>query len=824
MTSAAFERLLYTDCRPGTGRGSGGGFQIQAQSSGLDSAQSALAVGWLLYEVQNAWIVQRRAVEDFPLGFAHASDDGYGTAQSRYLGKEATGGRQGNHLADCLLTRDAALYDTIRPAQLWRSPLWRAEPWDTIDCPPHEGSPEPGPLTLDAVTAWLRDRPERGPALTRLLSALEAPDGPRVVLVTDDADEAMTWIAAATLLLPERRALDVSFKVFSTSPLRAQQRIVAAPADLNPQLGPGRVSGLFVLETATCTADETQSSDRAAFLVGKLTGDGDPYDVVDAVELAEELGTGTWLADTAAVRTAWALTCPDDPHPDPQLLLRWLTGAAPRQRREYGDAVAAMLLAGAPSAEALRWLDAAAGARELNLDPAAVRALLLDAELTKVLDGKAASPEVLPPVPIGEQARRDAESKLASAILLSSEGQLDPRQIDLVLRLTHRHHIGLELSPPLQRQLHKFAVAWTRDPTAWNPHGCALGAEVLDLAYGELRDQFALQGPKAMMDTLRGFSPYLADRVDEPDDPVYCQLQAATMAGLAGKKREARLRESLARIEQLRRDDPPKASAAAAGLQQALLQWDAVDTAMAVTVLTEMPASDIDPQVARYAIDYLDQAAQKPDLRLLEILANLDQFGKVPLSGRLADLLASDQVVRQFTERAVSDKIIRTSYFNDTVRLVCEADPAVVALRADEILNALVASPHPELAGEVLIAFPRGRSKAGRPRPVSRLIDGMGKWLRSLDRLDDQADVALWCIRLLNYPDFREKQPDRHRRLADVLRTFDRSLDAEMSERWRVKVRRQLNPEQQPAWDDFFGPETLKQGIKQGINLWRTRS
>ena len=298
MTADAFDRLLYTDCLPGTGRGGGGGFQVQAQSSGVDPAQSELAVGMLLYEVQNAWIVQRREVEDFPLGFAHASGAGYGTAQGRYLGKEATGGRPGNHLADCLLTRNPDLYGTIRPAQLWRSPLWRAEPWETRDCPQFKETPEPGPLTLDAVTDWVRERPERAPVLTRLLSVLEDPAGPRVVIVTDDADEAMTWIAAATLLLPERRALDISFKVFSNAPLRAGQRVVAAPAELNPQLAPGRAGEAFVLDAAACAADDAPVSARAAFLVGRLAADCDPYDVVDAVELAEEIAGGTWPVGT----------------------------------------------------------------------------------------------------------------------------------------------------------------------------------------------------------------------------------------------------------------------------------------------------------------------------------------------------------------------------------------------------------------------------------------------------------------------------------------------------------------------------------------------
>ena len=106
---------------------------------------------------------QRRPVEEFPLGFAHACDEGYGTAQSRYVGKEATGGRQGNHLADCLLTRDPDLYGPTRPAQLWRSDLWHSEPWDTTGLPAVQPTTSPlGPLTVDAVADWLQGRQGAG--------------------------------------------------------------------------------------------------------------------------------------------------------------------------------------------------------------------------------------------------------------------------------------------------------------------------------------------------------------------------------------------------------------------------------------------------------------------------------------------------------------------------------------------------------------------------------------------------------------------------------------------------------------------------------------
>ena len=122
MTDAAFGRLLYTDCAPGTGRGGGGGFQIQAQSPAVDP--SAVGPGDRLAAVRGAERVGHGATPGRAIsrsGSRTPAAEGYGTAQSRYLGKEAVGGRLGNHLADCLLTRDPELYGTIRPAQLWRS-------------------------------------------------------------------------------------------------------------------------------------------------------------------------------------------------------------------------------------------------------------------------------------------------------------------------------------------------------------------------------------------------------------------------------------------------------------------------------------------------------------------------------------------------------------------------------------------------------------------------------------------------------------------------------------------------------------------------------
>jgi GTPase-associated protein 1, N-terminal domain type 2/GTPase-associated protein 1, middle domain len=436
MTARAFDRLLYTDCRAGTGRGAGGGFQVQAQSAGVDAGQSKMAVGSLLYDAPNAWIVAQRPVGDFPGGFAHAVGEGYGTAQSRYVGTEATGSRQGNHLADCLLTRDPDLYGPVRPAQLWRSSLWRREAWDTTECPAFAETPPPGgPLTVDAMAQWLGSSPARAAVLARLVSVLEDPAGRRVIITAAGPDEAMMWITAATLLLPARDALQVSIKVFCATPQRGEHRIVAVPRELNPQVVPGRGESAFVLDADQAISDEAEVSERARFWTGLLTVAEDPYDVIDAVELAGQLGAGRPGDWPDARLTAWALTAPDDPAVRPDDLYRWLSGADPEPLQQHGPQVARRLMSAGAPAGALRWIDSAITRGHFDGDLAGVRALLLTAEIAEVRQDHAdPHADVLARVATDVSARRDADSELSSAIVLGS----DP-EVERLLRLARRH-------------------------------------------------------------------------------------------------------------------------------------------------------------------------------------------------------------------------------------------------------------------------------------------------------------------------------------------------------------------------------------------------
>jgi hypothetical protein len=800
VTAAAFGRLLYTDCPPGTGCGSGGGFQIQAQSPGVDPQQASFAVGWLLYEAQNAWVADRRPIEDFPLGFAHSGAEGYGTAQGRYVGKEAVGGRMGNHLADCLLTHDPELYGTIRPAQLWRAPLWRAEPWETRDCPDFDGDLELGPLGLEDITDWVREkRAERGPVLARLLSVLEDPNGQRVVIVSADADEAMRWIAAATLLLPQRQALDVSIKVFSGGPLRSLQRVVAAPPDIFRDLRPGAGLGVFVLDAASCRADEASVTERAQFLVGKFAGEADPYDIVDATDLAHELSGGAWPQDVAAVLAAWSLTRPGDPVSDPDSLFRWLREAGRAQLREHGPAVTETLLAGNPSADQLRWLDAQITSGELEFDLEAIRIRLLDAEIADALGGQAAPEGTLPGAALSDQARRDAESALTSALLRSADGKVDMAEANLVLRLARRHGISLDPpSPPVEQFVTDFVWAWLNSSKPLDPKDWAMRERIVAAAQTELRDLYTDDpSSKVVRGIIVRFVAYFTDLKD-PADPLYWQKQAIEIRQAADEQKDERLRQLLNDIAKWRKSNPGQADRAEKDLQQALLDWNAVTEAIAVVISAEISESRVKDEIKDKARSWLTDKASQPDADFLRVLRVLHNRSPFPPSSRLGELAEGDKKVELFLRHASGEKARKDSGIDAVAKALSKADDAVIVIRVGDIVDAI--SANADLAVAVLMALPAGTAIKPR-KAIKELVRRLRALAAQPMTLDERVEFAVWLVEVLNpLPDGKYKQ------LYEVLKRLHEAISngkggARESDRWVDEVRKSLPDDLANEWD-----------------------
>jgi hypothetical protein len=801
MTADGFDRLLYTDCQAGTGRGAGGGFQIQAQSVGVDSAQANMAVGWLLYEAQNAWIVQRRPVEDFPQGFAHACEAGFGTAQGRYMGKESTGGRQGNHLADCLLTRDGDRYGPTRPVQLWRSDLWRSEPWATTDCPPFTGEVSPGPLTVDAVVEWLGKQPERLPVLSRLLTVLDDPQGRRVTIVANGPDEAMTWIAAATLLMPMRQALTISFKVFSANLGRAPHRIIAVPREVHPQVAPGRGESSFVLDADDCASDEVEISERARFLAGQLASADDPYDVVDALELAEFLRGDHPDGRHDALLTAWALTRPGDPVGDPDALFSWLSRATVALTAEHGITVASMILRATPSARQLRWIDRAITQRLIDLDAASVRAKLLAAELTEARAATTPPSEPLSPVGLSSEAQRDADSELSSAILLSPFPQ-----VDLLLRLSRRHGINLQLSSPLRQRLEEFVRDWIDHNHRYDPRSWALGNVVLDIAYDELRSRLAQQGVRGIGGPLRRLHPYLIDRVGDASDPLDRHVAAAAIAAAPSDDRPGRVQALVERILK-----SPTPDIALDHLQEAFLQWDIAGSREIIALLMCLPTSvRIRPEIAKVAVARLEKAADKPSERMLKILSLLDEHRLVPESGPLSRVLTADRDVHAFVERARSPRIaVEPKFFRQTIEVLADAaeiGPDVVRSRLGDVLQACLTCRHPGLGSAVVTSL---------DSPLPRML--IERWASELSG-PDSVRAVLWAANTVNDPEL----PDRRvRQIATALSQYANELSQADYERWSAQVSRHCRKKQAETFEWLINYEAPK--ARPRLNLWTRR-
>jgi hypothetical protein len=786
MTGGAFDRLLYTDCRAGTGRGAGGGFQVQAQSAGVDAAQARMAVGWLLYDAPDAWIVRRRPVEEFPLGFAHAAEAGYGTAQSRYMGMEATGARQGNHLADCLLTRNLDLYGPTRPAQLWRSVLWRAEAWDTTDCPQFDDVPPLGPLTVDAVAGWLRGRLERGPTLARLLSVLEDPAGRRVIITAAGPDEAMAWITAATLLLPVRAALEVSFKVLSVNPQRASHRIVAVPKDLNPQVAPGRGGSAFVLDAEAATCDEAAVSERARFWVGRFATADDPYDVVDAVELAALLGADPGGDGADAMITAWAVTVPDGPLDDPAALFRWLSQADPKLLKEHGPAVVRRILATGAPAATLRWIDAAAAEGRVDAERPALRARLLTAEITEVRGGAPPPADLLPAVNIDASARRDADSELSSAILLASDAQ-----VDLLLRLSQRHGIEPQL-PPLLGRLRVFAADWVDHPGRdYRPADWARREQVLDLVQDELQDRLAARGVPGISDPLRRLWRHLAHRPGDLADPLDCHIQAAALRALTGEQRLTRLAELLGQA-----GDSPRAAEAVAGLQRALAEWQVLGPAEALAVLQALPdAVRVASEVLDLAVDEIERQAARPTSRALDALEVLQHRGIAPQGKPFARLLEADHDVLGFIEATRSARFRDdNSWARRCVQHLGRAEPAVIHARMRRLMEACLDFPAPGLGAAVLGILPS-------PLPA-RFIDRWGGELRG----QRAVRAAVWGVYWAGDAKLDKLSPH----IAATFREFGAALSPDDEERWFTDVQGEVGPELADKWTELAGREPAR--------------
>lgn len=170
----------------------------------------------------------------------------------RYLGRDYSG-RFGNFLGHAVVAEPDEL-EGLRPAELWRSPLWADLPAPDADLPEIEELTPDAALAPEALAGWLAASGASGHAmLARLVGAVAGVLGRghgRVVLVSADGELIARWIAVVSYSLPVAVAARLSFLTYSADPDGAAQRLVGTTPDVWAA-GRHHATGAFLVDSLT---------------------------------------------------------------------------------------------------------------------------------------------------------------------------------------------------------------------------------------------------------------------------------------------------------------------------------------------------------------------------------------------------------------------------------------------------------------------------------------------------------------------------------------------------------------------------------------------
>lgn len=290
----SFRGLLYTDCRADESLRGGTGYQFQAASPAAQSTDEAVMLQELMYRPSPDLMAREAPVSDYPPSFAYfRTPDGYAMGAGKYLGQVSGDGRQGNQITHALFTDAADDLAGTRPAQLFNADVWVDEKQASkqlceVD-PPLLYRDE---FDLPVLHKLASARGDAKDFLAQLISAFEGAAGDtwvKTILSCSDPQVALQWVALGTLLLPTEQALALSIRAFVTDPLSATQRIVAVhPPSMNKPPAINTIPAVSGIDLDTYTTSDISITERAAFWADRFI-DGDPHEVVEAVELAGQL-------------------------------------------------------------------------------------------------------------------------------------------------------------------------------------------------------------------------------------------------------------------------------------------------------------------------------------------------------------------------------------------------------------------------------------------------------------------------------------------------------------------------------------------------------
>ncbi|MFB9928078.1 GTPase-associated protein 1-related protein [Amycolatopsis halotolerans] len=671
MTGPGFDSLYYTDCVPGQGLRGGAGFQFQAVSPGVSAETMSLVQRTSLYEAPVAWMRARRSVTDYPPSLTHVFDGVYATARGRYLGAEANGAREGNQFTHAIATTDPEKYGLTRPAQLWGARWWAEKPAPSTECEQIDADPEAGPWGIDALREWVLGQDDGEEWLLAVHSAIDRihePDGQRVLFVATDPGDVLGWIAAGTVLLPQSRALRVGFRVFATSPAHSSHDVLGVHDDWAGALGdPDRDSGFAVFNLTAGRHSAVEPTEGARYWVPRFL-EGDPYDTIDAIELAQRFAAKRARPSEADRLAAAVLVLGGKPVGPRQAgeLASWLDSQPVPLADEVVQPIADEVLASRPGLDTVRVMHRAAEKHGVTGELAK---RVLRARLAAELEHVTGTPVAAEPDQLEALAERAAHTAA-------------PEQMDAVLRLAAQ--FGAQ--PRIGRFLdsaHRFVRWWADrpaepvDPAAW-----PCGNHLTDLLRDELAARVSQPGSERVFEDIRLHWWRILLRT--ATDPSTLMDAAVTAAAIAGGNPEVR-RETVGYVLAALRNAPP---AQRGGLMWRALFSNSQPTAGELAAYLEtLPGGGLGGWWAENTVDALTElCGARPSAEVLDLVATVHWHQAFPADDRLADLARQDGTVRAWlgsvTAGRTSDPLVLSS-----------VSETVLAARGAEVADALISVP-----------------------------------------------------------------------------------------------------------------------------------
>jgi hypothetical protein len=698
---AGFETLVYTDCLPGQGLQGTAGLQFQARSAGADRQSMAVVQRNLLYEPPAAWMRERRAVEDYPPSFAHIVDTVYATARGVYLGREANGGREGNQLTHGIVTRNPGAYRELRPAQLFGASFWTDRPAPTTTCPPLPDDWEPGPIDAAAAQEFVLAQPAGVEMLRALLAAFEQltdPQPQRVLFIAEEADAVIRWIAAATLLMPQARAVRVGFKVFTTSPAYAAQPVVAVhPGWESTSVRVGSESGYLVFDLTRGEWTPVASAPDVDLRI-RLFADHDPYDVVDLIELADQ-STEPNPMKALALGQMMMLPNPQLGVDDARIAVRWLRDTPAALLSAHRGALADQLTAKVEQwpRDVLVDLDAVAASGQLPADRVAtVRLALVEKELDRALRFGEVGAGRLPPPPAGTWNADDTAvgERMVQAMLRRFD--LPPLGFDAVLRVAHRFGLPVVVDE-IAGAVDAFVADWAEHPDrAYDPSLWPCGPDLRRRLYRHLEDRVVGGESDAVGDL---WWRRLLKSLGELGTPLGDALIAAAMVHGSRSVRADLVDQFV--LPAARGPEPAAALASVAGVLWSRCLPDVVELRELSNVVPPgvvLPARLTYPLVAS-----LEDAPELTPALLdtAQLLIRRTQF--VP-SSAVDRLMSRDALLRRLCEELPTEKDLKV--VRELGRGVGATDERLLRVWRPRLIEAMFAMPAPDRLAVFLHELP----------------------------------------------------------------------------------------------------------------------